>query len=253
MRLDLLLHQRGLADSRQKAQALILAGKVLVNGRPITKAGSPVDQEAEVRLLGAAIPFVGRGGIKLAAALEHWQLNVSGRKALDIGSSTGGFTDCLLQHGTARVHAVDSGTNQLDWKLRSDPRVHVLENTNARYLEFAWIGEQVDFVCVDVSFISVRQILPAITQFCKPGTELVVLIKPQFEAGRSHVGRGGIVRDPTVHTSVVAEICQAVAASGFSVAGTIPSPLLGAEGNREFLLYARFGASPTDPPQTSPD
>lgn len=246
IRLDVLVHERGLADSRQKAQALILAGKVLVNGQPASKAGSSVSADATVTLAGQAIPYVGRGGLKLAAALEHWKIEVDGVVALDIGSSTGGFTDCLLQNGAIRVHAVDSGTNQLDWKLRSDPRVHVLENTNARHLLFAQIGELADFVCMDVSFISVKLILPAIAPLCKPGAQLVLLIKPQFEAGREQVGKGGIVRDQAVRDAVVADISQAVADVGFQVVGVIPCPVLGAEGNQEYLLYGRFHAATTD-------
>lgn len=239
-RLDILLHERGLADSRQKAQALILAGKVLVNGQRVSKAGTNVAVEATIEITGQALPFVGRGGLKLAAALDHWQIEVAGLTALDIGSSTGGFTDCLLQHGAARVHAVDAGTNQLDWKLRSDPRVHVMENTNARYLEFSQVGELVDFLCIDVSFISVKLILPALLQFCREGTALVLLIKPQFEAGRGQVGSGGIVRDAEVRETVVADISAAVAETGFLIEGVIPCPVLGAEGNQEYLLYGRF-------------
>lgn len=233
-----------MAESRQKAQALILAGKILVNGQPVTKAGTSVAADAFTQIIGQPIPYVGRGGLKLAAALEHWKINVTGRVALDIGSSTGGFSDCLLQNGAARVHAVDAGTNQLDWKLRSDARVHVLENTNARYLEFSQIGEQADLICIDVSFISVKLILPALIQFCRPGSEIVVLIKPQFEAGRNQVGKGGIVKDPTVRAAVVGDISRVVEKSGFSVIGVIPCPVLGAEGNQEYLLYGRFLSSP---------
>ena len=239
-RLDVLVHERGLADSRQKAQALILAGKVLVDGQKLTKAGTAVSAEANLELIGQAIPYVGRGGLKLAAALDHWQINPQGLVALDVGSSTGGFTDCLLQRGAARVHAVDAGTNQLDWKLRSDPRVHLQENTNARYLTFDQIGQHVDIVCVDVSFISVRLILPALTQFCKEGTQLVLLIKPQFEAGRDQIGKGGIVRDEAVREAVVASVSQLVSEAGFVHLDILPSPILGAEGNQEYLLHGHF-------------
>ena len=249
IRLDVLLHERGLADSRQKAQALIMAGKVMVDGQRVSKVGTKVSAEAAVDVSGPAIPFVGRGGLKLAAALDHWNIPVKGVAALDIGSSTGGFTDCLLQRGAARVHAVDSGTNQLDWKLRSDPRVHVLENTNARYLEFAQIGEQADFICIDVSFISVKLILPALIPFCRPGTALGMLIKPQFEAGREQVGSGGIVRDEAVREAVVADISTAVARAGFRVTGVIPCPVLGAEGNQEYLLYGQYGPTSESAPQ----
>ena len=234
------MHERGLADSRQKAQALILAGRILVNGQKITKAGSTVPVESAVDVIGSVMPYVGRGGLKLAAAIERWSITPAGLTALDIGSSTGGFTDCLLQNGAARVHAVDSGTNQLDWKLRSDPRVHLLENTNARYLTFAQIGEQVDMVCIDVSFISVRLILPALTQFCRQGTRLVLLIKPQFEAGREQVGKGGIVRDEAVRASVVASVSQAVAEADFQALEVIACPILGAAGNQEYLLNGFF-------------
>lgn len=240
-----MLFERGITDSRQKAQSLILAGKVLVNGQKVTKAGAPAAPEARIELIGDPIPYVGRGGLKLAAALEHWHICVTGSVALDIGSSTGGFTDCLLQHGAARVHAVDAGTNQLDWKLRSDPRVRSLENTNARYLEFAQIGEQVDIVCVDVSFISVKLILPALVQFCRSDTQLILLIKPQFEAGREQVGKGGIVRDETVRLNVVSNVQQAVSDAGFQSLEVVPCPILGAEGNQEYLLHGRYNPEAT--------
>lgn len=243
IRLDVLVHERALADSRQKAQALILAGRIRVDGQKITKAGAAVSIDSSIEIIGAVMPFVGRGGLKLAAALERWNIDPSGLIALDIGSSTGGFTDCLLQNGAVRVHAVDSGTNQLDWKLRSDPRVHLLENTNARYLKFEQIGEQVDIVCIDVSFISVKLLLPVLIQFCREATRLVLLIKPQFEAGREQVGKGGIVRDQAVRETVVASVSDAVAAAGFQELEVIPCPILGAEGNQEYLVHGFFRAT----------
>ena len=225
---------------------MILAGKVLVNGQKVTKAGAPAAPEARIELIGDPVPFVGRGGLKLEAAIEHWQICITGFVALDVGSSTGGFTDCLLQSGAARVHAVDAGTNQLAWKLRSDPRVHSLENTNARYLEFEQLGERVDIVCVDVSFISVKLILPALVQFCRSGTQLILLIKPQFEAGREQVGKGGIVRDETVRSKVVLKMQQAVSEAGFQSLDVFPCPVLGAEGNQEYFLHGIY-----NPPATS--
>jgi 23S rRNA (cytidine1920-2'-O)/16S rRNA (cytidine1409-2'-O)-methyltransferase len=227
---------------------LILAGKILVNGQKITKAGTAVAADSIVEMIGTVMPYVGRGGLKLAAALERWNIDITGLVALDIGSSTGGFTDCLLQRGAIRVHAVDAGTNQLDWKLRNDCRVHLLENTNARYLQFDQIGEQVDFVCIDVSFISVKLILSALIQFCRTGTRLVLLIKPQFEAGREQVGKGGIVRDQKVQQNVVSIIQRAVLDAGFRGLDVFPCPVLGAEGNQEYLLHGTFELE--QPPQS---
>jgi 23S rRNA (cytidine1920-2'-O)/16S rRNA (cytidine1409-2'-O)-methyltransferase len=246
-RLDILVHERGIAESRQKAQSLILAGKILVNGQKITKAGTAVPADSILDMIGTVIPYVGRGGLKLAAALQRWKLDITGFVSLDIGSSTGGFTDCLLQNGAIRVHAVDAGTNQLDWKLRNDNRVHLMENTNARYLQFDQIGEHVDIVCIDVSFISVKLILPALIKFCRPGTQLVLLIKPQFEAGREQVGKGGIVRDEAVQQNVVSTVQQAVLNAGFRGLEVFPCPVLGAEGNQEYLLHGTFELE--QPPQ----
>lgn len=234
-RIDQLLVARNLAESREKAQALLLAGQVLVNGQKVSKAGAPVDETASIELL-ARMPWVSRGGYKMLGALEHWGLDVTGRVCVDVGSSTGGFTDCLLQHGAARVHCVDVGAGQLHWKLRTDPRVIVHEGVNARYLEPALIGEPVGLAVCDVSFISVTLILPVLPPLLLPDGEIVVLVKPQFEVGRDQVGRGGIVRDPALHEAVCRKAEDAARMLGFETS-LMESPLLGAEGNKEFLLY----------------
>ena len=238
-RLDLLLVARGLTPSREQAQARILAGEVLVGDQKLTKPGSSVPIGAVIRLLGDAPPFVSRGGLKLAAALDHFQIPVVGRVCLDVGSSTGGFTDCLLQRGALRVYAVDSGSNQLDYRLRTDPRVRLHERTNARYLPPAAFGECVDLVTMDVSFISATLLLPAALAQLNPGAVIVILVKPQFEAGRSQVGKGGIVRDPEVHAACVAKVHAALVAAGGTPLGVLPSPILGGAGNQEFLLAGR--------------
>ena len=235
-RLDRLLVDRGLAESREKAQALIMAGEVRVNGQKAVKPGQPVETDAAVEVLSRP-PYVSRGGFKLAGALQHFALDLSGKVCLDIGSSTGGFTDVMLQAGAARVHAVDVGAGQLDWKLRTDARVILHEGINARELRFETIGELADFLACDVSFISVTLILPAITPLLQPAGQMVILIKPQFEAGKGQVGKGGIVRDPAVHQAACQRVEQAVREFGFETA-TIESPISGAEGNKEFLLYA---------------
>lgn len=235
-RIDQMLVDRGLADSRQKAQALILAGEVLVNRQKATKAGQLVPDDASVEVL-EKLPYVSRGGFKLAGALDHFQIKVEGKTCLDIGSSTGGFTDCLLQRGAARVYAIDAGTNQLDWKIRNDPRVVVNEQVNARHLTFDQIGERCDLAVCDVSFISVTLILPAIVPLLRDDAEMVILVKPQFEVGRHDVGKGGIVRDPELHAAAVRKVREAAEGLGFKTA-VMDSPILGAEGNREFLLHA---------------
>jgi 23S rRNA (cytidine1920-2'-O)/16S rRNA (cytidine1409-2'-O)-methyltransferase len=237
LRLDRLLVERGLVESREKAQALIMAGEVLVNGQKAAKPGHTVDAEARVEVL-ARPPYVSRGGVKLAAALRHFAIDVTGQVALDIGASTGGFTDALLQAGAVRVHAVDVGAGQLAWQLRTDPRVVLHENRNARELTLADIGEPVDLLVCDVSFISVTLILPAAIPLLRPAGRAVILIKPQFEAGRGQVGKGGIVRDPAVHQFACQRVTQAVRAFGLETE-IMDSPILGAEGNQEFLLYAR--------------
>jgi 23S rRNA (cytidine1920-2'-O)/16S rRNA (cytidine1409-2'-O)-methyltransferase len=238
VRLDRLVHERGLAPSREKAQALILAGEVLVNGHKITKTGAPVPADAELRLLGEPPRYVSRAGAKLEAALKHFAIDIRGKVCLDVGSSTGGFTDCLLQHGAERVHAIDSGTNQMVWSLRNHPRVHLRERTNARTLNSKDIGEDIAFASIDVSFISVSLILPAVVPLLRPGAALVILIKPQFEAGRQQVGKGGIVRDESARQQAIDRVRNAAAECGMINKGVLPSPILGAEGNQEYLLYA---------------
>lgn len=247
VRLDKLLFERGLTTSRERAQALILAGKVLVDGQKIEKAGTAVKAEAEVHLLGEDLKYVSRGGLKLEKALEHWQIDVSGKLCLDVGASTGGFTDCLLQQGAARVIAVDTGHGQLDFRLRQDPRVRLLEKTNARYLRREQVGEVVDLIVMDVSFISATLVLPPAIAAAFPesaverrGRQIVVLVKPQFEAGREHVGKGGIVHDEAAHAAAVEKVRQALVAQGCTRTDVIESPILGAEGNREFLLYGVY-------------
>jgi 23S rRNA (cytidine1920-2'-O)/16S rRNA (cytidine1409-2'-O)-methyltransferase len=235
-RLDRLMVDRGLVESREKAQALIMAGEVLVDGRKASKPGESVPTTSAIELL-AKPRFVGRGGIKLQAALDRFHLDPSGMTCLDVGASTGGFTDCLLQNGAARVHALDVGHGQFDWKLRNDPRVVVYEGVNARHLTQQTIGEPVDLAVCDVSFISVTLILPAIETCLKPQGQMIVLVKPQFEAGRDQVGKGGIVRDPEVQQAAVDKVAAAVEALQFRWA-TTDSPIPGAEGNREILLHA---------------
>ncbi|MGY4707128.1 TlyA family RNA methyltransferase [Candidatus Bipolaricaulota sp. J31] len=245
VRLDQLLVQRGLAESRAKAQALIRAGQVFVDGRVVDKPGASVLPDAEV-VLKARPRYVSRGGEKLEAALRAFDVDPHGKVCLDVGASTGGFTDCLLQHGARRVHAVDVGRGLLHWKLRNDPRVVVHEGVNARYLRPEEIGEPVDLATVDVSFISLRLVLPALVGIVRPGGDVIALVKPQFEAGRDKVGKGGVVRDPRVHREVVTGIARfAEEELGWSVAGAIRSPLLGPAGNVEFFLYLlpRPGAS----------
>jgi 23S rRNA (cytidine1920-2'-O)/16S rRNA (cytidine1409-2'-O)-methyltransferase len=237
LRLDVMLAERGLAESREKAQALVLAGEVLVNGVKAAKPGQAVPAGADLQVLHRPL-YVSRGGQKLEAALDHFQIQLAGRVCLDIGASTGGFTDCLLQRGAARVHIVDVGSGQLDWKLRSDPRVILHERLNARYLHSENIGERVDLAVCDVSFISVTLILPVLPPLLQPDAEMVILVKPQFEAGRGKVGKGGIVRDPELHRAACERVENAVRQMSYKTA-IIESPILGAEGNKEFLLYAR--------------
>jgi len=237
VRLDVMLAERGLAESREKAQALVLAGEVLVNGVKATKPGQSVPAGADLQVLQRPL-YVGRGGLKLEAAIDRFNIQVAGRICLDIGSSTGGFTDCLLQRGAARVHTVDVGAGQLDWKLRTDSRVVLHERLNARYLRYEDIGEPIDLAVCDVSFISVTLILPALGPLLQPSAEMVILIKPQFEVGREQVGKGGIVRDPELHRSSCERVESAVRQMSYKT-DIIESPILGAEGNKEFLLYAR--------------
>lgn len=234
-RLDELLVERGLAESREKAKALILAGQVLVDGQRRDKPAIRVPEDTQIELL-QPLRYVSRGGYKLELALDHFGLRVEGKVCLDVGASTGGFTDCLLQRGAARVHAVDVGHGQLAWKLRQDPRVVVHERLNARYLKVEDLGELVDLATIDVSFISVALILPAVSRVLKPRAELLVLIKPQFEVGKGQVGKGGIVRDPELHRLACAKVQAAVEELGFR-AQLMEDPVEGAEGNKEFFLY----------------
>lgn len=236
LRIDQLLVERGLADSREKAQALVLAGEVRVEGQRADKPGRAVPCDAQVEVTGR-LPYVSRGGVKLAAALDHFAIDVTGKVCIDIGASTGGFTDCLLQRGAARVYAVDTGAGQIDWKLRSDPRVALKENRNARYLTPEDIGEPVDLLVCDVSFISVTLLVARFPPLLKPGGEFVILIKPQFEVGKGQVGKGGIVRDAALRDAACEKVRGAVEALGYKPA-IIPSPILGTEGNQEFLLHA---------------
>jgi 23S rRNA (cytidine1920-2'-O)/16S rRNA (cytidine1409-2'-O)-methyltransferase len=240
-RLDKILVERGLVPSRERAQALILAGRVLVNEQKVEKPGATVAEDAAVRMLGDDLRYVSRGGLKLEAALAHWQIDVTGRVCADVGASTGGFTDCMLQHGAAAVLAIDTGYGQIAHKLRVDPRVTLLERTNARKLERQQVTISATFVAMDVSFISATLVLPAVVKAMRATlTEAVVLVKPQFEAGREHVGKGGIVRDPAAHRLAVERVRAAVAELGGAEIEIMDSPLLGAEGNREFLLHARW-------------
>ncbi|MBA3975254.1 MAG: TlyA family rRNA (cytidine-2'-O)-methyltransferase [Candidatus Solibacter sp.] len=234
-RLDQLLLDRGMVESREKAKALILAGQVLVGGQRMDKAGAGVAGDAAVEVL-ERLPYVSRGGYKLAGALDGFGIDVTGLVCADIGASTGGFTDCLLQRGAARVHAVDVGRGQLHWKLRTDARVVVHENVNARYVEPSLLGEAAGFACCDVSFISATLIIPVIARLLAPPRRMVVLVKPQFEARREDVGKGGIVRDEAVRQAACARVQSAAAALGFETS-IICSPIAGAGGNLEYLLY----------------
>jgi 23S rRNA (cytidine1920-2'-O)/16S rRNA (cytidine1409-2'-O)-methyltransferase len=236
-RLDLLLVESGLVGSREKARALILAGQVLVDGQKIDKAGAGVSVESRIELL-AQPRYVGRGGLKLEAALDHFGISVAGKVCLDIGSSTGGFTDCLLQRGAARVYAIDVGTAQLDWRLRNDPRVVAKEKFNARYLTRSEVPEPIHLAVCDVSFISLTMILPVLPALLVPNGEMVILVKPQFELEKLQVSKGGIIRDPALHRQACQRVEQAAGQLGFQ-SQIIPCPVLGAEGNQEFLLYAR--------------
>jgi 23S rRNA (cytidine1920-2'-O)/16S rRNA (cytidine1409-2'-O)-methyltransferase len=245
-RLDKLLVERGLVPSRERGQRLILAGKVLVDEQKVDKAGAQVAAACAIRLLGQDLKYVSRGGLKLERALAHWSIDVAGKLCLDVGASTGGFTDCLLQQGAARVISIDTGYGQMDFKVRQDPRVRLLEKTNARYLTADALGETVDFVAMDVSFISATLVLPAVVESAfalgaeRSGRKIVVLVKPQFEVGKEQVGKGGIVRDEKAQLAALDRVRSAVRNLGAVQLDSIESPILGAEGNREFLLYAVF-------------
>ncbi len=240
IRLDVALVECGLAASRERARALILAGHVRVDGQVVSKAGAPVALDARVELDAPDHPYVGRGGIKLAHALDAFAIDPAGRRALDVGASTGGFTDVLLQRGAASVIALDVGRGQLDWRLRTDPRVLVREGVNARSLTSDDVPYAVDLVTVDVAFISLRHILPALPRLLAPGADVVALVKPQFEAGRDEVGKHGLVTDPAVHDAVVARVTTEARAVGLRRAAMTPSPITGATGNREFFLHLRL-------------
>jgi 23S rRNA (cytidine1920-2'-O)/16S rRNA (cytidine1409-2'-O)-methyltransferase len=235
-RLDQLLVDRGLAESREKAKALILAGEVLLSGQKAAKPGQDVPPDSALELI-HKLPYVSRGGLKLEGALRAFEIDPTGKVCLDVGASTGGFTDCLLQHGALRVYAFDVGSGQLDWKLRNDPRVIVRERVNARYLQPSDVGEPIHLAVCDVSFISVTMIVPHIVPLLAAGGEMVILIKPQFEVGKGRVGKGGIVREPELHKECCQRVEQAVCQLGFRTA-IVESPIQGAEGNREFLLHA---------------
>ncbi len=238
IRLDRLLVDRALVESREKGRALIFAGQVLVNGQKVDKAGTLVPSDAGLRILGDQLPFVSRGGLKLDAALRGFSVDVRGTTVLDVGASTGGFTDCLLQRGAHRVYAVDVGYGQLAWKLQQDPRVILIDRTNIREMDPSRIPVPVDIAVIDVSFISLEKVVPSVLRFLKPGAEVVALIKPQFEVGKDRVGKGGIVRDENARTAVVDRIGSFFEKTGLSVRGVIPSPISGQDGNIEYLIYA---------------
>jgi 23S rRNA (cytidine1920-2'-O)/16S rRNA (cytidine1409-2'-O)-methyltransferase len=243
VRLDHLLVQRGLAESRSQAQALVLAGEVYVGGQVALKPGLKVRDEALVEVR-ERLPYVSRGGLKLAAALDSFQVAVQGAVCADVGASTGGFTDCLLQRGAARVYAIDVGYGQLAWQLRRDERVVVMERTNVRYVET--LPEPVHFVAIDASFISLALLLPPVVGWLDPGADVIPLVKPQFEAGRDQVGKGGVVRDPAVHRQVLEKVAGYATGLGLAVLGVIRSPITGPAGNVEFLMHLRLGASGAD-------
>lgn len=243
-RIDQLIVDRGLAESRTRAQALIMAGLVFVGTRKFDKPGQTVPDDAEIEVKGRDHPWVSRGGVKLAHGLDHFGWAVDGAVAIDVGSSTGGFTDVLLSRGAARVYAVDSGTNQLAWKLRQDPRVIVHEQTSARILTAAHIPEPVDLIVCDASFIALSKVLAVPLGFARPGARALVLVKPQFEAGRDEVGKGGVVRDPAVHARVCDDVAAWFEKQGWRIDGVSPSPITGPEGNVEFLLAARLPDEP---------
>ena len=241
-RLDIALVARGLVESREKAQALIIAGEVFVNGQKALKPGHAISPEVQVQVK-QQLRYVSRAGLKLEAALASFGITVTNKVCLDVGTSTGGFTDCLLQHGASRVYCVDTGAGQIDWKLRMDPRVILRENTNARYLTSEIIPAPVEIVVCDVSFISVTMLIPVLAPFLAPGGDWVILVKPQFEVGRGNIGKGGIVRDPKLHEQACARVREAIESLGFRTE-LVDSPIAGMEGNREFLMHARRGVGP---------
>ncbi len=238
-RLDQVLVQRHLAESRQRAQALIMAGNILVDGVPVDKPGAAVTETAGIVLRGEPMPYVSRGGLKLEAALSAWPIAVKNRICLDVGASTGGFTDCLLQNGAAHVYAVDVGYGQLAWRLRQDPRVTAIERTNVRHLSPDTLPSGVDLVTIDTSFISLATVVPAVLRFVKSGGDIIALIKPQFEVGKGKVGKGGVVRSPALHREVIETLSCVFSGLGLGVGPVIPSPILGPKGNREYLIHLK--------------
>ncbi|MEW5910558.1 MAG: TlyA family RNA methyltransferase [Thermodesulfobacteriota bacterium] len=245
-RLDLLLWNRGLVESRQKAKSLIMAGKVFVNGRPVDKPGTLTSHESEILIKGWDHPYVSRGGVKLESAIKRFQIPVSGNICMDVGASTGGFTDCLIQHGAARVYAVDVGYGQLAWRLRTDPKVVVIERTNIRHMPREKIPESMDLITVDVSFISLRIVLPSVLPYLKKTGCIVALVKPQFEVGKEHVGKGGVVRDPSLHDRLLKEMLSFMETIDLICRSVIPSPISGPKGNREFLIHLILKIQKTD-------
>jgi len=239
-RLDLVIVEKGLAQSRQRARALIMAGKVLVNNRLVDKPGSLVYRKDDVILKGEEIPYVSRGGLKLEKTLQALNIDITGAVCLDVGASTGGFTDCLLQHGASRVFAVDVGYGQLAWKLRQDSRVVVIDRTNIRYMPAETLLEPVDLITIDVSFISLTIVVPAVIKFMKKDARIIALIKPQFEVGKGKVGKGGVVRNPVLHAEVIKSLSDFFARKDLFSEFVIPSPILGAKGNKEFLISLKF-------------
>ncbi|MBF0209690.1 MAG: TlyA family RNA methyltransferase [Desulfamplus sp.] len=246
IRLDTLLIERGLIQSRERARAVIMAGNVLINGVPVDKAGTKVNAEAAISFKGSDkngygdIPYVSRGGVKLAKALSNFQIDVTGMVCLDIGASTGGFTDCLIQAGASKVYAVDVGYGQIDWKLRQNPKVVVVERTNIRYMPYETIGQSVDLITVDTSFISLKLVVPSAEKFMKPDTLTLALIKPQFEAGKDRVGKGGVVRDNIIRDEIVKEVELFFRERGYEIGGVIESPIKGQKGNVEFIISMRY-------------
>lgn len=237
-RLDRLLVDRGLAESRERGQAMIIAGLVLVNGQKVEKSGSLVPGDADIRILGDPMPYVSRGGLKLEKALDEYGIDVKDKTCLDVGASTGGFTDCLLQHGAKKVYAVDVGYGQMAWKVRQDPRVIVIERTNIRDMSPSLIPEKTDIAVIDVSFISLEKVIPSVLGFLNPGAGIIALIKPQFEVGKGQVGKGGIVRDVVAREAAVEKVRAAFRSAGLEVRGIIASPITGQDGNIEYLIYA---------------
>lgn len=240
IRLDQLVHKKGITESREKARALIIEGKVLVNGVKVEKPGSLVDENSEVTLCGETLPYVSRGGLKLEHAIKHFSIEVEDKVAMDIGASTGGFTDCLLKHGAKRVYAIDVGYGQLAWKLRTDPRVIAIERTNIRYMERERIPEPVDISTIDVSFISLKLVIPKVLEFLKPQGEIVALIKPQFEVGKGEVDKGGIVKSEEKRAKAVERIKNFFECLSLQVIGVVESPIKGQKGNIEYLIYAKL-------------